>query len=132
MIQKIVIFSDGMKKFFLVVVVALSATAGCFSQTAKLEKANWFVNIHTSKIVRFLKLNSSQFDGVNIAMNYFSEKMRDAINGQDEKSVKYLNEAVFGHLKLMKDALSDIQYRNYLRLLNTELENKSLTQYIKK
>ena len=48
-----------------------------------------------------------------------------------ERQIKYLNEAVYGNLKLMKSTLSQDQYKRYLRILNCQLRNKGLNPYIK-
>ena len=44
--------------------------------------------------------------------------------------IKYLNEAVYGNMKLMKITLSETQYKKYLRILNTQIQNKGLNPYI--
>ncbi|MBQ7350915.1 MAG: hypothetical protein IJW56_08600 [Bacteroides sp.] len=119
-----------MKRLFLSVITALCLSTVCFSQE-KLEVTDWNMEMHLSDLARYLDLNSIQYEHVADAIDFFSDKMKSAKYSMGERQIKYLNEAVYGNLKLMKSTLSQDQYKKYLRILNSQLRNKGLNPYIK-
>lgn len=119
-----------MRKFVLSVFIALSSSAIGFAQNDS-KVADWNMEMHMSQLCRYLKLSANQYDEVANALDYFNDKMKSAGYAKNQKKVKYLNEAVYGNFKLMKDALDNIQYKKYLRVMNQSLRNKGLNIYIK-
>ena len=119
-----------MKRLFLSVITVLCLSTVCFSQE-KLEVTDWNMEMHLSELSRYLELNSIQYEHVADAIDFFSDKMKSAKYSMGERQIKYLNEAVYGNLKLMKSTLSQDQYKKYLRILNSQLRNKGLNPYIK-
>ena len=119
-----------MKRLFLSVITVLCLSTVCFSQE-KLEVTDWNMEMHLPELARYLKLNPVQYDHVTDAINFLSDKMRSAKYSMGKRQIKYLNEAVYGNLKLMKSTLSQDQYKKYLRILNSQLRNKGLNPYIK-
>ena len=119
-----------MKRLFVSVITVLCLSTVCFSQE-KLEVTDWNMEMHLSELSRYLELNSIQYDQVADAIDFFSDKMKSAKYSMGERQIKYLNEAVYGNLKLMKSTLSQDQYKKYLRILNSQLRNKGLNPYIK-
>ena len=119
-----------MKRLFLSVITVLCLSTVCFSQE-KLEVTDWNMEMHLPELARYLKLNPIQYDHVTDAINFLSDKMRSAKYSMGKRQIKYLNEAVYGNLKLMKSTLSQDQYKRYLRILNCQLRNKGLNPYIK-
>ena len=119
-----------MKRLFLSVITVLCLSTVCFSQE-KLEITDWNMEMHLPELARYLKLNPIQYDHVTDAINFLSDKMRSAKYSMGKRQIKYLNEAVYGNLKLMKSTLSQDQYKKYLRILNNQLRNKGLNPYIK-
>ena len=119
-----------MKRLFLSVITVLCLSTVCFSQE-KLEITDWNMEMHLPELARYLKLNPIQYDHVTDAINFLSDKMRSAKYSMGKRQIKYLNEAVYGNLKLMKSTLSQDQYKKYLRILNSQLRNKGLNPYIK-
>ena len=119
-----------MKRLFLSVITVLCLSTVCFSQE-KLEVTDWNMEMHLPELARYLELNSIQYDHVTDAINFLSDKMRSAKYSMGKRQIKYLNEAVYGNLKLMKSTLSQDQYKKYLRILNSQLRNKGLNPYIK-
>ena len=119
-----------MKRLFLSVITVLCLSTVCFSQE-KLEVTDWNMEMHLSELSRYLELNSIQYEHVADAIDFFSDKMKRAKYSMGERQIKYLNEAVYGNLKLMKSTLSQDQYKKYLRILNSQLRNKGLNPYIK-
>ena len=119
-----------MKRLFLSVITVLCLSTVCFSQE-KLEITDWNMEMHLSDLARYLELNSVQYEHVADAIDFFSDKMKNAKYSMGERQIKYLNEAVYGNLKLMRSTLSQDQYKKYLRILNSQLRNKGLNPYIK-
>ena len=119
-----------MRRLFLSVITVLCLSTTCFSQE-KLEIADWNMEMNLPELARYLKLNPIQYDHVTDAIDFLSDKMRSAKYSMGKRQIKYLNEAVYGNLKLMKSTLSQDQYKKYLRILNSQLRNKGLNPYIK-
>ena len=119
-----------MRRLFLSVITVLCLSTTCFSQE-KLEIADWNMEMNLPELARYLKLTPIQYDHVTDAIDFLSDKMRSAKYSMGKRQIKYLNEAVYGNLKLMKSTLSQDQYKKYLRILNSQLRNKGLNPYIK-
>lgn len=119
-----------MKRSFLSVVMFLSLSTVGYSQENKLNVGDWTLEASLPKLSRYLNLNAEQYDDVANAIEFFSDKMKSAKYSKKNRQVKYLKEAVYGNLKLMKATLSQAQYKKYLLLLNCELKNRGLNAYV--
>lgn len=119
-----------MKRLFLSVIMVLGLSTVCFSQN-KQEINDLNIEIPLPKLARYLDLNSTQYDNVENAIDFFSDKMQSAKYSKGRRQIKNLNEAIFGNLKLMKSTLSQSQYKKYLQLINAELKNRGLSTYIR-
>lgn len=119
-----------MKRLFLSVIMVLGLSTVCFSQN-KQEINDLNIEIPLPKLARYLNLNSTQYDNVENAIDFFSDKMQSAKYSKGRRQIKNLNEAIFGNLKLMRSTLSQSQYKKYLQLINAELKNKDLNTYIR-
>ena len=119
-----------MKRLFLSVIMVLGLSTVCFSQN-KQEINDLNIEIPLPKLARYLNLNSIQYDNVENAIDFFSDKMQSAKYSKGRRQIKNLNEAIYGNLKLMKSTLSQSQYKKYLQLINAELKNKDLNTYIR-
>ena len=119
-----------MKRLLLSVITVLCLSTVCFSQE-KLEITDWNMEMHLSDLARYLELNSVQYEHVADAIDFCSDKMKSAKYSMGKRQIKYLNEAVYGNLKLMRSTLSQDQYKKYLCILNSQLRNKGLNPYIK-
>ena len=117
---------------FLSVAMILALTTVGFAQQNKLEISDWNMEARLPKLSRYLELNAGQYDDVANAIEFFSDKMQSARYSKENRQIKYLNEAVYGNLKLMKKTLSQEQYKRYLRLMNSQLNRTGLTVYLKK
>jgi len=120
----------GMKRLFVSVFAVLSLSTVCFSQK-KLEITDWNMKKHLPELARYLELSSNQYDNVANAIDFLAYKMNSAKYSKGERQIKYLNEAIYGSLKLMKSTLSEVQYKKYLRILNTQIRDNGLNPYIK-
>ena len=119
-----------MKRLFLSVIMVLGLSTVCFSQN-KQEINDLNIEIPLPKLARYLNLNSIQYDNVENAIDFFSDKMQSAKYSKGRRQIKNLNEAIFGNLKLMRSTLSQSQYKKYLQLINAELKNRGLSTYIR-
>lgn len=119
-----------MKRLFLSVIMVLGLSTVCFSQN-KQEINDLNIEIPLPKLARYLNLNSTQYDNVENAIDFFSDKMQSAKYSKGRRQIKNLNEAIFGNLKLMRSTLSQSQYKKYLQLINAEFKNKDLNTYIR-
>ena len=119
-----------MKRLFLSVIMVLGLSTVCFSQN-KQEINDLNIEIPLPKLARYLNLNSTQYDNVGNAIDFFSDKMQSAKYSKGRRQIKNLNEAIFGNLKSMRSTLSQSQYKKYLQLINAELKNKDLNTYIR-
>ena len=119
-----------MKRLFLSVIMVLGLSTVCFSQN-KQEINDLNIEIPLPKLARYLNLNSTQYDNVENAIDFFSDKMQSAKYSKGRRQIKNLNEAIFGNLKLMRSTISQSQYKKYLQLINAELKNKDLNTYIR-
>ena len=119
-----------MKRLFVSVFAVLSLSTVCFSQK-KLEITDWNMKMHLPELARYLDLSSNQYDNVANAIDFLAYKMNSAKYSKGERQIKYLNEAIYGSLKLMKSTLSEVQYKKYLRILNTQIRDNGLNPYIK-
>ena len=121
-----------MKRSFLSVVMFLSLSTVGYSQENKLNVGDWNLETRLPKLSRYLNLNAGQYDDVANAIDFFSDKMRNAKYSKENRQIKKLNEAVYGNLKLMKNTLSHAQYKKYVLLMNCELKNRGLNNYMSK
>ena len=110
--------------------MVLGLSTVCFSQN-KQEINDLNIEIPLPKLARYLNLNSTQYDNVENAIDFFSDKMQSAKYSKGRRQIKNLNEAIYGNLKLMRNTLSQNQYRKYLQLINAELKNRGLSTYIR-
>ena len=110
--------------------MVLGMSTVCFSKSL-LAFNDWNMEMNLPKLVRYLDVNSSQYDDVANAMDYFSDKMPKAKYLKMERQIKCIKEAVYGNLKLIKSTLTQSQYKKYLVLMNAQLHNKGLDSYLK-
>lgn len=114
-----------MKKIVLVAFAALVFSATGFAKGVGEASVNYNFDINVSKLSSYLQLNSSQAGTVSDICDYFATQMKEASyskKGQQEK----VNNAVYGNLKLMKETLTNEQYKKYVKLLNVTLKNKGI------
>lgn len=107
----------------MVVALGLSTTLLAAGNQPTTEK--WSGKVNVDRLSRFLNLSSTQYDQVEKICLFFNEQMERA-NSSRKHQDKYMREAVYGNLKLMKNELTDKQYNEYVRLLNVTLQNKGI------
>lgn len=120
-----------MKRLAIFFVAALAMSATSFAGE-KAKSQNWTISMNVSKLGEYLKLSGNQYSEVAAISDFLNEKMQSAANSKEAKQGKRLREAVYGNFKLMKNTLSDEQYRKYVRLMNVTLKHKGLDVYLNK
>ena len=118
-----------MKRLFLTVVAALALTA----TYAKDEKANnvnnanaYDMTVNMSKLGDALKLTVDQMESVADVHKTFCGGMLIASKAKEEERKELMNKAITKDLRYMHYLLNDKQYRTYVMLLNTTLNNRGL------
>lgn len=115
---------------FLLVVAVLSISAASVAQNETNNKNVWKMDLRMDRLGRYLELNASQYEKVFYITEYFAEKMRYASYAKNEKQGKRLREAVYGNFKIMKETLTEEQYKKYVYLMSTTLKNRGLDVYL--
>ncbi len=114
-----------MKKSVLTFVAAFCLAAGTFAAGNQPTNAKWEGNINVYKLGRYLNLTPDQSSEVENICDYFTDQMKEATASKKNQEEK-LHNAVYGNLKLMKQALTPEQYAKYAKLLNITLNNKGI------
>lgn len=111
-----------------VVVLGMSATMNF----AKAQCVNEYGNkepfaVEFSRLSSYLGLAPYQMEEVLNINDYFVQEQRKSLSKDLKRQDERLQKAVYGNLKLMKEALTADQYRKYVILLNVTNNNNRLT-----
>ena len=116
------------KLIMAVAVLGMSATMNF----AKAQCVNEYGNkepfaVEFSRLSSYLGLAPYQMEEVLNINDYFVQEQRKSLSKDLKRQDERLQKAVYGNLKLMKEALTADQYRKYVRLLNVTNNNHRLT-----
>lgn len=116
------------KLIMAVAVLGMSATMGF----AKAQCVNEYGNkepfaVEFSRLSSYLGLAPYQMEEVFNINDYFVQEQRKSLSKDLKRQDERLQKAVYGNLKLMKEALTADQYRKYVILLNVTNNNNRLT-----
>ena len=111
-----------------VAVLGMSATMNF----AKAQCVNEYGNkepfaVEFSRLSSYLGLAPYQMEEVLNINDYLVEEQRKSLSKDLKRQHERLQKAVYGNLKLMKEALTADQYRKYVILLNVTNNNNRLT-----
>lgn len=111
-----------------VAVLGMSATMNF----AKAQCVNEYGNkepfaVEFSRLSSYLGLAPYQMEEVLKINDYFVQEQRKSLSKDLKRQDERLQKAVYGNLKLMKEALTADQYRKYVILLNVTNNNNRLT-----
>ena len=111
-----------------VAVLGMSATMNF----AKAKCVNEYGNkepfaVEFSRLSSYLGLAPYQMEEVLNINDYFVQEQRKSLSKDLKRQDERLQKAVYGNLKLMKEALTADQYRKYVILLNVTNNNNRLT-----
>lgn len=111
-----------MKKILTVILgVVVSATSAFALDTTKYGVFSSLSNENTFYgLVRYLDVDSSQSEKLEVVFSMTEEKMESALKKNDEKAAE---KAMFFNLGNVKSVLSDAQYKKYLALINVTVNN---------
>ena len=116
------------KLIMAVAVLGMSATMNF----AKAQCVNEYGNkepfaVEFSRLSSYLGLAPYQMEEVLNINDYFVQEQRKSLSKDLKRQDERLQKAVYGNLKLMKEALIADQYRKYVILLNVTNNNNRLT-----
>ena len=116
------------KLIMAVAVLGMSATMNF----AKAQCVNEYGNkepfaVEFSRLSSYLGLAPYQMEEVININDYFVQEQRKSLSKDLKRQDERLQKAVYGNLKLMKEALTADQYRKYVILLNVTNNNNRLT-----
>ena len=116
------------KLIMAVAVLGMSATMNF----AKAQCENEYGNkepfaVEFSRLSSYLGLAPYQMEEVLNINDYFVQEQRKSLSKDLKRQDERLQKAVYGNLKLMKEALTADQYRKYVILLNVTNNNNRLT-----
>ena len=116
------------KLIMAVAVLGMSATMNF----AKAQRVNEYGNkepfaVEFSRLSSYLGLAPYQMEEVLNINDYFVQEQRKSLSKDLKRQDERLQKAVYGNLKLMKEALTADQYRKYVILLNVTNNNNRLT-----
>ena len=116
------------KLIMAVAVLGMSATMNF----AKAQCVNEYGNkepfaVEFSRLSSYLGLAPYQMEEVLNINYYFVQEQRKSLSKDLKRQDERLQKAVYGNLKLMKEALTADQYRKYVILLNVTNNNNRLT-----
>ena len=116
------------KLIMAVAVLGMSATMNF----AKAQCVNEYGNkepfaVEVSRLSSYLGLAPYQMEEVLNINDYFVQEQRKSLSKDLKRQDERLQKAVYGNLKLMKEALTADQYRKYVILLNVTNNNNRLT-----
>lgn len=116
------------KLIMAVAVLGMSATMNF----AKAQCVNEYGNkepfaVEFSRLSSYLVLAPYQMEEVLNINDYFVQEQRKSLSKDLKRQDERLQKAVYGNLKLMKEALTADQYRKYVILLNVTNNNNRLT-----
>ena len=83
--------------------------------------------VEFSRLSSYLGLAPYQMEEVLNINDYFVQEQRKSLSKDLNRQDERLQKAVYGNLKLMKEALTADQYRKYVILLNVTNNNNRLT-----
>ena len=116
------------KLIMAVAVLGMSATMNF----AKAQCVNEYGNkepfaVEFSRLSSYLGLAPYQMEEVLNINDYFVQEQRKSLSKDLKRQDERLQKAVYGNLKLMKEAVTAEQYRKYVILLNVTNNNNRLT-----
>ncbi len=114
-----------MRRLGMAVAAFMMCATLSFAQKPTLSREPFVVSI--DKLASYLQLTANQVDEVANINEYFIEMQNASVKASAKMQDQKMYQAVYGNLKLMKEALSPAQYRKYVTLLNiTNNNNRTL------
>lgn len=117
-----------MRSLVLVIAILTTSLTGFATndETSQVKLSNDPFIVSFESLNRYLDLSPNQINKVYDINNYFIETQNNYMKLNAYLKEKKMQQAVYGNLKLMKDALSPEQYKKYLTLLNVTNTNRMI------
>ena len=119
-----------MKRLFMMTLAMLSMTM-TFAENEEATNVNnveaYDMSVNMRKLSVALDLNADQIEAVESIHNTFNAEMQLAAQAETADRQEKVNKAVDRDLKWMHYVLNQKQYRTYLMLLNTTLNNRGIS-----
>lgn len=120
-----------MKKMILTLVAMLSMTTA-FAEGEKAANANnveaYELNINMNKLFAALDLANDQKEAVADIHHTFASELKFAAQYANNDRKALVARAIDNDVKWMRYVLNDKQFRTYLTLLNTTLNNRGIRE----
>ena len=121
-----------MKRLFLTVVAVLSMTMTTFAEGEEMNNVDnvsaYDMTVNSKSLARALDLTDDQLVAVEEINAVFSADMLSVAAANKEARKAMMNNAVAKTLREMHYVLDNGQYRRYLMLLNTTINNRGLNK----
>jgi len=118
-----------MKRLFLMTLALLSMTM-TFAENENTKNVSnveaYDMSVNMRKLSVALGLTTDQMEAVENIHNTFNAEMQMAAHAEENDRQERVKKAVERDIKWMHYVLNDKQYRTYLTLLNTTLNNRGL------
>jgi len=118
-----------MKRLFMMTLALLSMTM-TFAENENTKNVSnveaYDMSVNMRKLSVALGLTTDQMEAVENIHNTFNAEMQMAAHAEENDRQERVNKAVERDVKWMHYVLNDKQYRIYLTLLNTTLNNRGL------
>jgi hypothetical protein len=119
-----------MKRLFLMTLAMLSMTM-TFAENENTKNVNnveaYDMNVNMRKLSVALGLTTDQMEAVENIHSTFTAEMQMAAHAEENDRQDRVKKAVERDIKWMHYVLNDKQYRTYLVLLNTTLNNRGIS-----
>ena len=121
-----------MKRLFLTVAVMLSMSVATFAEGENMNEANnvsaYSMTTSYESLARALNLTETQAADVADIHEAFCSDLASIAYANEEARKAMLNNAVVKELREMRHVLDTKQYRTYVMLLNTTINNRGLNK----
>ena len=121
-----------MKKIILTFVALMSMTTIAFAEGEDAKATNavavYDMTVNYGKLADALGLSMDQLESVEDVHKTFCVEMMSAANASKDERKPMVDKAIEKNLKYMHYILNTNQYRKYLLLLNTTMNNRGLNK----
>lgn len=117
-----------MKKIILFAAFLFTMNASVNAENDAVNNVEAYsINTNINSLVRYLNLSSDQIESVENIQKIFEENLRYAsFVTNDESRRKMVNNSIEFSVKNMSYILNEEQYKKYLTVLNTTINNKHI------
>ena len=120
-----------MKKVVLMMAMLLATNLSVSAEDLKSNKANmveaYDINININSLAKYLELSKDQIESVENVQRVFSESLKFASTYDSKEARKNMvKNAIEYDLRNLNYILTNSQYKKYVTILNTTLNNRGI------